>query len=99
MLNNKSLNHKKNDVKTLTLNELNANSYFNANASIDEANTTMSFTASLKGVLKDDESLSVAFQTASGSATDGIDYGSTQKTVEFVNAVSNNFTITCKKVA
>ena len=28
--------------------------------------------------LKDDESLRVAFQTASGSATDGIDYGSTQ---------------------
>ncbi|WP_457743250.1 Calx-beta domain-containing protein [Sulfurimonas sp.] len=66
---------------------------------VDEANTTMTFTVSLKGVLKDDESLSVAFQTASGTATDGVDYGSTQKTVEFVNAVTNNFTTTCKKVA
>jgi hypothetical protein len=43
----------------------------------------MSFTVSLKGILKDDESLSVAFQTASGSATDDIDYGSTQTTVTF----------------
>jgi hypothetical protein len=66
---------------------------------VDEANTIMTFTVSLKGVLKDDESLSVAFQTANGTAMADADYGNNHKIVEFVNAVTNNFTTTCKKVA
>ena len=54
-----------------------------SDASLDEANGTMTFTVSLSGVLEDGESLTVDFQTADNTATASYDYAPTKKSVTF----------------